>query len=55
MQVVGVATPRQNGENNKKNRTPEIQKRTGLKGMPVCENSMVKESHMVFFFHTKLH
>jgi len=23
--------------------------------MPVCENSMVKELRMVFFFHTKLH
>jgi hypothetical protein len=35
--------------------TPEIQKESGLKGTPVCENSVVKALCMVFFYYTNLH
>jgi hypothetical protein len=34
--------------------TAEIQEESGLKGMPVCENSVVKELRIIFFFYTKL-
>lgn len=35
--------------------TPEIQKESGLQGMPVYEKSVVKELCMIFLFYTKLH